>query len=115
MVDLFFTMTFFFSFLRSFSGNQAPSDVFLVVFRVFALPLQLQGPTLSEISPHMLKLGSSLTVLRSKIIFTKNQKQNNRHSLTCYAISFTLIDHSSRPISVRGICSVIVKLALEHN
>ena len=114
MVDLFFTMTFIFSFLRSFSGNQAPSDVFLVVFRVF-LPLQLQGPTLSEISPHMLKLGSSLTVLRSKIIFTKNQKQNNRHSLTCYAISFTLIDHSSRPISVRGICSVIVKLALEHN
>ena len=53
MVDLFFTMTFIFSFLRSFSGNQASSDVFLVVFRIFALPLQLQGPTLSEISPHV--------------------------------------------------------------
>ena len=76
---------------------------FLLFFVFLALPLQLQGPTLPEISPHMLKLGSSLTMLRSKIIFTKNQKQNNRHSLTCYAISFTLMKHSSRPISsVRG-------------
>ena len=78
MVDLFFTMTFIFSFLRSLSGNQAPSDVSLVVFRIFALPLQLQGPTLSEISPHMLKLGSSLTMLRSKIIFTKNRKKKKQ-------------------------------------
>ena len=36
--------------------------------------------------------------------FTKNQKQNNRHCVTCYVISvvYTLINHSSRPISARG-------------
>ena len=35
---------------------------------------------------------------------TKNQKQNNRHCVTCYVISvvYTLINHSSRPISARG-------------
>ena len=34
----------------------------------------------------------------------KNQKQNNRHCVTCYVISvvYTLIDHSSQPISTRG-------------
>ena len=33
--------------------------------------------------------------------FKKNQKQNNRHCVTCYVISmvYTLIDHSFRPIS----------------
>ena len=59
--------------------------------------------------------------------FKKNQKQNNRHCVTCYVISmvYTLIDHSFRPISARkdsislctdvpppsetGIQSVIVK------
>ena len=37
-------------------------------------------------------------------IFTKNQKQNNRHCVTCYVISvvYTLINHSCRPISARG-------------
>ena len=83
----FFTMTFIFSFLRSFSGNHARSDVFLVVIRIFATLFSYTFGTsstnsLSEISLHMLKLGSSLTMLRSKIIFTKNQKQNNRHCLT---------------------------------
>ena len=36
--------------------------------------------------------------------FAKNQKQNNRHYVTYYIISmvYTLIDHSSRPISARG-------------
>ena len=99
MVDLFFTMTFIFSFLRSFSGNHSRSDVFLVVFRIFALPLQLQKirtNSLSEISPHMLKLGFSLSMLRSKIIFTKNQKQNNGHYVTCYVISMVYI-YSHRP------------------
>ena len=56
---------------------------------------------LTEISPHMLKIGSSLSMLRSKIIFTKNQKQNNRHYVTRYVISmiYTLTDHNSRPIN----------------
>ena len=43
VVDLFFTMTFIFSFLRSFSQTTR-SDVFFVVFRIFAVPLQLQAP-----------------------------------------------------------------------
>ena len=45
MVDLFFTIISIFSFLRSFSRT-ARSDVFLVVFRIFALPSQLQAPPL---------------------------------------------------------------------
>ena len=42
-------------------------------------------------------------------IFTKNQKQNNRHYVTCYVISmgYTLIDHSSRPISARGFAQLL--------
>ena len=42
------------------------------------------------------------------IFFTKNQKQNNRHCLTCYIVSmvYPLIDLSSRPRA--RILSVIV-------
>ena len=44
-VDSFFTMTFIFCFLRSFSQT-ARSDVFFVVFRIFFFVfLQLQAPT----------------------------------------------------------------------
>ena len=41
-------------------------------------------------------------------IFMKNQKQNNRHCII-YVISmvYTLIDHSSRPISVRGFVQLL--------
>ena len=41
--------------------------------------------------------------------FTKNQKQNNRHCVTYYVISMVhnLIDHSSRPISVRGFAQLL--------
>ena len=41
-------------------------------------------------------------------IFTKNQKQNNRHRMS-YVISmvYTLIDHSSRPIIVRGFAQLL--------
>ena len=41
--------------------------------------------------------------------FTKNQKQNNRHWETCYVICtvYTLIDHSSRPISARGFAQLL--------
>ena len=44
-------------------------------------------------------------------IFTKNRKQSNRHCVTCYVISmvYTLIDHSSRPISVREFASQILR------
>ena len=53
----------------------------------------------------MLKIGSSLSMLRSKIIFTKNQKQKNRHYVTCYVISmiYTLtitLDQSAREDSL---------------
>ena len=43
------------------------------------------------------------SMLTSKIIFTKNQKQNNRHCVQCCVISmvYALIEHSSRPISAR--------------
>ena len=42
-------------------------------------------------------------------LFTKNQKQNNRHFVTCYVISmvYTFIDHSSRPISARGFAQLL--------
>ena len=58
---------------------------------------------------HMLKFGSSLSMLRSKIIFTKNQKQNNRHCVACYVISmvYSLLHHSSRPISMRGFAQLL--------
>ena len=38
-----------------------------------------------------------------------DQKQNNRHFVTCYVISmvYTLIDHSSRPISVQGFAQLL--------
>ena len=43
--------------------------------------------------------------------FAKNQKQNNRHYVTYYIISmvYTLIDHSSRPISARGFALLLQK------
>ena len=51
------------------------------------------------------------------IFFTKNQKQNNWHCVTCYVISmdYTLINHSSRPIRTRGLirsCSYCKKYYL---
>ena len=41
--------------------------------------------------------------------FTKNQKQNNRHCVTFHVISmvYTVIDQSSRPISVRGFAQLL--------
>ena len=107
VVDLFFTMTFIFSFLRSFSQT-ARSDGFFCCFSYFCCTFAASGTTsLSEISPHMLKFGSSLSMLRSKIVFTKNQ--NNRHCVTCYVISmvYTLIDHGSHPFSARGFAQLL--------
>ena len=49
---------------------------------------------LSDISPHMLKFGSSLSMLRSKIIFTKKQKQYNRHCVTCDVIRAPISNRS---------------------
>ena len=45
----------------------------------------------------------------NSFFFTKNQKQNNRHCVTYYVISMVhnLIDHSSRPISVRGFAQLL--------
>ena len=74
---------FIFSFLRSFSENHAPEVTFFLLFFVFCSTFAASSTILlSEISPHMLKFGSSLSMLRSKIIFTKNQKQYNRHGVT---------------------------------
>ena len=41
----------------------------------------------------------------------KNQKENNRHCVTCYVISmvYTLIDHSSQPISMQGFAPLLQK------
>ena len=43
------------------------------------------------------------------VFFTKNQTQNNRHCVTYYVISMVhnLIDHSCRPISVRGFAQLL--------
>ena len=73
---------------------------FFLLFFVFLLYLcniqKIRTNSLSEISPHMLKLGFYLSMLRSKIIFTKNQKQNNGHCVTCYVISMVYM-YSDRP------------------
>ena len=96
VIDLFFTITFIFSFLRSFSKNNCTKRRFSCSFSYFCSTFAASSTnSLSEISPHMLKFGSSLSMFRSKIIFTKNQKQNNRQCVTWYVISmvFTLIGH----------------------
>ena len=86
-----------------FSLVVASQATFFMLFFVFLLYLCSFMHQLTEISPHMLKIGSSLSMLRSKIIFTKNQKRNNRHYVTCYVISmiYTLTDHNSRPINAK--------------
>ena len=82
------------------------SNVFLVFFFFFVFLLYLcsfkHQLTHRNFSPYV-KIWS-LSMLRSKLIFTKNQKQNNWHCVACFVISmvYTLIDHSSRPISARG-------------
>ena len=84
---------------------------FFVVFRIFFFCIFAASGTnsLSEMSPHVLRFGSSLSMLRSKIVFMKNQNENNRPCLTCYVISmvFTLIDHGSRPFSARGFSQLL--------
>ena len=83
---------------------------FFVVFRIFFCTFAASGTnSLSEMSPHVLRFGSSLSMLRSKIVFMKNQNENNWHCLTCYVISmvFTLIDHGSRPFSARGFTQLL--------
>ena len=111
VVDLFFTMTFIFCFLRSFSQTARSDIFFVVVFRIFFFCIFAASGTnsLSEMSPHVLRFGSSLSFLRSKIVFMKNQNQNDRHCLTCYVISmvYTLIDHGSRPFSARGFAQLL--------
>ena len=86
------------------------NDIYFVVFRIFFCIFAASGTnSLSEMSPHVLRFGSSLSMLRSKIVFMKNQNQNNRHCLTCYVISmvYTLIDHGSRPFSARGFAQLL--------
>ena len=43
------------------------------------------------------------------IFFTKKQKENKLHCVTCYVISmvYTVIDRSSRPISARGFAGLL--------
>ena len=51
-------------------------DVFIVVFHIFCSTFAASSTnSLLEISPHMLKFGSSLSMLRSKIIFMKTKKK----------------------------------------
>ena len=86
---------FIFSFLRSFSENHAPEVTFFLLFFVFCSTFAASSTILlSEISPHMLKFGSSLSMLRSKIIFTKKQKQYNRHCVTCDVIRAPISNRS---------------------
>ena len=96
VVDLFFTITFIFSFLWSFSKNNCAKRRFSYCFLYFCSTFVASSTnSQSEISPQTLKFGYSLSMFRSKIIFTKNRKQNNRQCVTCYVISmvFTLIGH----------------------
>ena len=109
VVDLFFTMTFIFVSCEV-SRKLREATFFFAVFRIFFCIFAASGTnSLSEMSPHVLRFGSSLSMLRSKIVFMKNQNQNNRHCLTCYVISmvYTLIDHGSRPFSARGFAQLL--------
>ena len=56
----------------------------------------------------------SIVFYNNIFFFKKNQKQNNRHSVTCYVISiaYTLIDHCSRPISARGFAQLLLNTFL---
>ena len=101
VVNLFLTMTFIFCYLRRF---------FFVVFRIFFCIFAASDTnSLSEMSPHVLKFGSSMSMLRSKTVFMKNQNKNNPHCVTCYVISmdYTLTDHGSRPFSARGFAQLL--------
>ena len=66
----------------------------------------------SEIGSGFGELGGNSMVHNyyNTYLLTKNQKRNNRYCVTCYVISmvYTLIDHSSRPISAPRIHSVII-------
>ena len=79
MVDLFFTITFIFSFLRSFSENHCTKRRCSCCFSYFCSTFAGSSTnSLSGISPDMLTFGSSLSVSKvSKIIFKKNKKKNN--------------------------------------
>ena len=83
---------------------------FLLFFVFFFVFLQLQAPThCQKCLPMCWDLVRLWSMLRSKIVFMKNQNENNRHCLTCYVISmvFTLIDHGSRPFSARGFTQLL--------
>ena len=58
-------------------------------------------------------------VLYNIYFFRKNQKQNNheQHCVTCYVISmvYTLIDHSSQPISTQGFALLSGSTTRDYN
>lgn len=87
-----FVQQHFFQFPAKFLGKScARSDVCLVIFLIFFSTLICSFKNklaVRTFPPVMLKFGSSLFMLRSKIIFTSNQKQNNRRCVKFYSTSF---------------------------
>ena len=85
----FCTVTFIFNSLRRRPPSNCAKRRFSLLFFVFCSLFGASSTnSLSEISPHVLKFGSSLSTLRSKIIFTKKL-----HCVTCYVISMVLYCH----------------------
>ena len=101
-----FTITFVFHQLLQVALFQLREATFFLLFFVFLLYLCSFKYRLNHRNfyPYVKIWFFSLSMLRGKIIFTKNQKQNNRHCVTCYVISmyYTLIGHSLRGRRSKG-------------
>ena len=101
MVDLFLTKHLVLVSCEVPRKIAARSDVFLLFFICLLYLCSFKHRLTVRNSSSYVKIWSSLSMLRRKNIFAKNQKQNKRHCVTCYVtfMVHTLIDHSSRPIS----------------
>ena len=86
----------------SWKGHESGQAVFIFLARSRALHAQICRLRRSRA---WLDKTAMLRRLR------KNQKENNRHCVTCYVISmvYTLIDHSSQPISMQGFAQLLQK------
>ena len=86
----------------SWKGHESGQAVFIFLARSHALRAQI-----CRLHRSCARLGKTAMLRRLR----KNQKENNRHCVTCYVISmvYTLIDHSSQPISMQGFAQLLQK------
>ena len=86
----------------SWKGHESAQAVFIFLARSRALCAQI-----CWLCRSCARLDKTAMLRRLR----KNQKENNRHCVTCYVISmvYTLIDHSSHPISMQGFAQLLQK------